>query len=80
MTERGTFRVFMRIIGVLFAGYGICGALGGGLTAIGFQSSRYYSALDRVGAGLAYAVAGLVLLFAAEAITRLIYGRDTNSN
>jgi hypothetical protein len=80
MTERNVFRVFTRVIGVLLSAFGIADAFGSGLTAIGVQSSRYYSALDRAGAGLIYLVVGSVLLLTANWLTRLIYRRAEDSD
>jgi hypothetical protein len=65
----------VRLIGLALIGFGLADAFGSLLGAVGLPSGRYYSAWDRAAAAAAYALSCLVFMLAANAITRLIYGR-----
>jgi hypothetical protein len=75
MTERSVFRLLARIVGWVFVGFGLSDGLGGVLAVFGLPSGHYYTALDRVGAAMAYVVTGLLMIALANAVTRLLYGR-----
>ena len=57
-------------------GFGLPDLVGSALSSVGLPVRPGLTALHVAAAGLAYIVSGLVLLFAASLITRLIYGSD----
>lgn len=75
MAEREALRLVMRGIGTALAGLGLADGIESLFTAWGLHSSHYYSAADRVAAGVSYLAAGLVLAFSANLIARIFYGQ-----
>jgi hypothetical protein len=64
-----------RLGGLLLVAGGLADGLGSLLASFGLRSSPYYTASNLAAAGSTYLAVGLVLILAADLITRLIYGR-----
>jgi len=80
MREREIFRLIVRTVGVALIAFGVSDAVGSLLTYLKFQTDRYYTAADRASAALAYLLSGLLILLAADLLTRVVYRADKGSN
>jgi len=75
MAEREIFRLIVRAVGMISIGLGLPDLAESALSNFGLPLRPGVTALQVKGAGLAYLLPGLILLFAAPLIVRLVYGR-----
>jgi hypothetical protein len=74
MAERDIFRLIVRAVGTASIGFGLPDVTGSALSFFGLPVRPGLTALHVAAAGLAYLLPGLVILFAAPMIARLVYG------
>lgn len=75
MADRNTFRLVAGGIGLGFLGMGLADEFGAIFTALGLQSRQVYTPVDRAAAGVAYILAGVVLILAAKLFARFLCGK-----
>jgi hypothetical protein len=81
MTESAIFRLIVRAVGMILIGYGVADVGASALMSFGLPAARpELTGLHYATVAVGYLVPGLVILFAAPLITRIVYGSADNPN
>ena len=87
MNPRDLFGVVVRTLGLIVLLAGIVQLIGNGLEILGLQQKfsftiplNFGQVAALLGTGFGALICGIALLFCADSVVRLVYGREIHSN